>query len=179
MKTLPKLVLTLGLAAVPVLALGLVAVLVLGALGFSAGLPGFLDFLTARRPPSATQRTATRADLTGTYHYPLQLGLGQVTLVLKADKTFTQVVTPAKGQAPFTVEGEWYIEGGRMMLNKVWETPWPMPKNELSQPLESLGRRGLSYWMILDSTSRKGGFQLLGGDSGPPEAELVLDRDEK
>ncbi len=112
MKTFFKLVLALVLAA---------------ALG-AGGL--FLLMFASRlwdRPPSPTTRHVSPADLVGTYRYPLQLQRGQVALTLKPDSTFTEAVTPAGGEAPFTVEGRWYVLEANVVLDKLWMTDAPQP----------------------------------------------------
>ena len=128
------------------------------------------------RPPQPTTRAVRAEDLAGTYHYPLKLDLGQVALHLKPDGMFTQVLTPKNGQPGFRVEGRWDVVGAKLILDGLWASNSPISPGQRSLPLASLGHTGVYWWRIIDSYASKESFQLFGGDTGPEEEDLILDR---
>jgi len=128
------------------------------------------------RPPEPTTRTVRAEDLAGTYHYPLKLEIGQAILHLKQEGTFTQVLTPTNGQPSFTVDGRWDVVGAKLILDGLWSSNFSISTDQLSQPLETLGQKKVYWWRIIDSYANKKSFQLFGGDTGPEEDNLILDR---
>ena len=105
--------------------------------------------------PTSTSRAVVPNDIVGTWHYRPVGSSEEVTLVLRPDSKFDQVVRTSAGQS-HTSTGEWRIKGSAINLDDVL--------------IDFVGWEPHSAsWRIIDRDESPAGFAIFGGAADPDQ----------
>ena len=69
--------------------------------------------------PTPTEKKVAPADAVGTWQYPAHFGETTITIEIRADGTFHQVVKLAGNSEPLQQDGTWKLDGADIDLDKV------------------------------------------------------------